>query len=391
MSDDTPAALPTPTTETTRETLTFEDDRGASRSTWIAGALTLAVVGWMASGFILPSEPEDTAQSETTRAPVSVAVRPSKAQTVTLTFQAEGQAQPDRDTAIRAETSGDVAELLVSKGDDVTGGQVIARLSTTRADAEISRVRAELERTQREFDNATQLLERGVATVDRVAEARAALTASQAQLSAAEDTLDASRILAPFDGRIETLSLDEGEFVQAGTEVGRIVDNRPLTVAIQVPQQALNRIRGGQTAEVAFITGEEETGEVSFVGTAAASETRTFLVEIEVPNADGAIPAGISAEIRIPTGETTAHFISPSIVSLSPSGDIGVKTVVDDTVSFVPVRVVRAEIDGVWVSGLPEEAQLITIGQGFVRDGEVVSVSPEAADDATDLAQEATR
>ena len=374
-----------------RETLRFEGDRGARRSTWIAGGVALAVAGWMASGLVLPSEPAAPPAPSDAREPVAVGVRPSEAEAVTLTFQAEGQAQPDRDTSLRAETSGDVAEVLVSKGEDVAAGQTIARLATTRAEADSARAKAELDRAQREFDNASQLLDRGVATADRVAQARASLTAAQAQLAAAEDAVEAAVILAPFDGRIETLTLDAGEFVQAGTEVGRIVDNRPLTVAIQVPQQSLGRIRGGQTAEVAFITGETREGEVAFVGTAASAETRTFLVEITVPNEDGAIPAGISAEVRIPTGQTEAHFISPSIVSLSPNGTIGVKTVEDGRISFRPVELVRAEIDGIWVTGLPETANLVTVGQGFVRDGETVRGRPEADDVTTTLAAEAAQ
>lgn len=322
---------------------------------------------------------------------MAVAVRPSKAEPITLTFQAEGQAQPDRDTGLRTEISGDVAEVLVAKGEDVAAGQIVARLSTVRAEADLARASGELDRTRRDFDNATQLLERGVATADRVSDARAALTSATSQVTAAEEAVAAAIVTAPFDGRIETLSLDEGEFVSAGAEVGRIVDNRPLTVAIQVPQQALNRIRGGQTAEVAFITGERETGAVTFVGTAASAETRTFLVEIEVPNADGAIPAGVSAEIRIPTGKALAHFISPSIVSLSPTGQIGVKTVEEGRVAFHPVQVVRAEIDGIWVTGLGDAVDVITVGQGFVRDGEAVRVRPEeTGDDGTRMAREAT-
>ena len=381
-----------PETRGARETLRFETDRGAGRSTWIAGAVALAVVGWMGSGFVLPSEPADPPAEGAAREPVAVAVRPSQAEPVTLTFQAEGQAQPDRDTGLRTETSGDVAEVLVSKGEDVAAGQTVARLATTLAEADLARAEAELDRARREFDNASQLLDRGVATTDRVAQARAALTAAQAQLAAARDAVEAAVVVAPFDGRIETLTLDAGEFVQAGTEVGRIVDNRPLTVAIQVPQQSLGRIRGGQTAEVAFITGETRTGEVAFVGTAASAETRTFLVEVAVPNEDGAIPAGISAEVRIPTGEAQAHFISPSIVSLSPGGTIGVKTVEDGRVAFRPVELVRAEIDGIWVTGLPERVDLVTVGQGFVRDGEAVRVRPEP-DGATTptLAAEAAR
>lgn len=361
-----------------REELAFQDDKGASRSTWVAAALVIAIVGWMGSGYILPSEDADVPKGSETRVePVAVAVERSTTKPVTLYFQAEGQAQPDRDTSIRAEASGDVADVLVAKGEDVEAGTVIARLSATRAESDLARAREELARAQREFDNASQLLERGVATADRVAQARATLATAQSSVITAEETIESLEITAPFAGRIETLSLDAGEFVQVGADVGRIVDNRPLTVAIQVPQQALRRIKSGQTASVNFITGEERKGTVSFVGTAASAETRTFLTEITVPNEDGAIPAGISAEIRIPTGTVDAHFVQPSTVSLSPEGRLGIKTVDDaNTVVFHPIEVVRAEIDGVWVTGLPEDARIITIGQGFVNEGETVRPSP---------------
>ncbi|QJF53027.1 efflux RND transporter periplasmic adaptor subunit [Roseobacter ponti] len=366
------------------EELTFQDDKGASRSTWIAGALVLVIVGWMGSGYILPSEnPEPPQSADEGMAPVAVTVENSTAEPVTLYFRAEGQAQPDRDTAIRAESSGDVAEIMVAKGEDVAQGAVIARLTSTRADADFARARQELASAQREFDNAMELLDRGVSTADRVSDARADLAAAEASVTAAEETIKALMVVAPFAGRIERLTLDPGEFVQVGAEVGRIVDNTPLTVAIQVPQQALRRIAGGQTASISFITGEEREGTVGFVGTSANAETRTFLAEIEVPNKDGAIPAGISAEIRIPTGEALAHFIQPSTVSLNPDGRLGVKTVTDnDQVAFSPIQVVRAEIDGIWVTGLPETARIITVGQGFVNAGETVrsSTAPRATD-----------
>lgn len=359
------------------ERLSFQDDKGASRSTWLAAALVLAIIGWMGSGFILPSQDKDTSQvSRTEVEPVSVSVKKSSPEPVTLFFQAEGQAKPDRDTSIRSEASGEVSEVLIDKGQDVASDEVLARLSATRAKADLARAREELSRAQREFDNASELLDRGVATTDRVSQARATLAAARAAVTGAEETLEALEITSPFAGRIETLSLDPGEFVQAGAAVGRIVDNRPLTVAIQVPQQALGRIESGQTATVSFITGEKREGTVSFVGTAASAETRTFLTEITVPNEDGAIPAGISAEIRIPTGTAQAHFVQPSTVSLSPEGRLGVKTVDDtDKVVFHPVQIVRAEIDGIWVTGLPEASRIITIGQGFVSAGETVKTS----------------
>ncbi|WP_341861959.1 efflux RND transporter periplasmic adaptor subunit [Gymnodinialimonas sp. 57CJ19] len=361
--------------------LRFDTDKGASRSTWIAALLTLALVGWMGSGFVVPSEdPEEEATAPNTPLAVAVAVQQSVAQPVTLYFNAEGQALPDRDTLIRAEASGEISELLVSMGDYVEEGTLIARISSERAEAQLVQAQQEVTRTQRDLENAQTLLERGVATVDRVEQARSAFTQAAAQLTAAEEALADMAIVAPFAGRIEALDIDTGEFVQAGAEIGRIVDNSPLTVSFRVPQQALGSLESGLPANVTFITGETREATVTFVGTAAAQSTRTFLAEVSLPNEDGAIAAGISAEITIPTAEVTAHFLSPSIVSLSPDGQLGIKAVdAENIVRFYPIEIVRAEINGIWVSGLPDEIDLITVGQGYVSDGEEVRPQVEEA------------
>ncbi len=364
--------------DTTRDALTFDDDKGAWRSTAFAVLLAVAVFGWMMSGFIAPSGAEGETAARQEIAPVSVAVRRSQAEAVTQYFQAEGQALPDRDSALRAETTGDVAEVFVEKGENVKRGAPIARIAVNRAEADLARATEDLARAREDLADVQALFERGVATADRVSQLQAALDAAESQVIAEQDAVDNAMILAPFDGRIEMLDLDPGEFVSAGAEIGRIVDNTPLTVSIQVPQQSLNTIKDGQPANVAFITGEVREGVVSFVGTSAAAETRTFLTEIEVPNDEGDIPAGISAEISIPTGEVVAHFLSPSIVSLDTDGRLGVKTVdADNIVVFYPIDVVSAQIDGVWVTGLPETVNIVTVGQGFVSEGEVVSPQAE--------------
>lgn len=360
------------------ETLAFQSDPGANRATWIAGILVLALVGWMGSGFIFPSETQAPPLRSTAIAPVAVAVRASQAEPVAQVFRAEGQALPDRETTLRAEASGDVAAVLVTEGADVDQGTVVARLDDTTVQADKARAAQELARAQQDFDNTQSLRERGVATADRLAQTRATLAAAKAQMTAAEEAEERLSIIAAFTGRVEALDLNAGEFVSAGSDVGRLVDITPLTVSIQVPQQSLGRIKTGQTATVRFITGEEREGVVTFVGTSASAETRTFLAKIEVENDDGAIPAGISAEVRIVTDEVLAHFLSPSIVSLNAQGDLGVKTIDQNNfVLFSEVNIVRAQIDGIWVTGLPDLANIITVGQGFVREGDIVAPQSE--------------
>ncbi|WP_324754313.1 efflux RND transporter periplasmic adaptor subunit [Roseovarius sp. Pro17] len=368
-----------------RKTLTFDSDVGSTRSRWVAGGLAVAIIGWMGSGYILPSsDPTPVTAASATPKAVTVAVRQSVAESVEQVFVAEGQALPDRDTAIRAETSGQIAELLVDKGAVLEAGQVIARFDTAARRSDLARAKEELNRAQREFDNASALVARGVATVDRVSEARATLAAAEAGVTTAEEAIGNTEIRAPFAGRLETLDIDTREFVSTGTDIGRIVDNTPLTIRIQIPQQSLSDIKVGQTAEVAFITGATGTGEVKFVGTSADVDTRTFLAEIEVPNEGGTIPAGISAQLRIPTGKLTAHFVSPAILSLDTDGTLGIKTVTaDNLVEFHKISIVRAQTDGIWVSGLPDEAQIISIGQGFVNNGETVDPQPDGDDNVS--------
>ena len=360
------------------ERLRFRDGRGASWSAWIAVALILLIAGWFASGMLSvdedPARPADSGAS----APVSVAVRSSTAGTVADVFVAEGQAIPDRETAVRAEASGELDEVAVEKGARLEEGEVIARFDAAPREADLRRAKAEVERAARDFANAQTLQERGAATLDRVAQTRAALAAAEAQLAAAEEALANTVIRAPFDGRLEDLRINPGEFVSAGAEVGRIVDNTPLTVRGRIPQQSVARIRAGQTAQVSFITGETREGTVTFVGTNADPGTRTFLLEVRVPNEDGAIPAGVSAEIRIETGQVEGHIITPALLALDERAALGLKPANDENgVEFYEVEVVRSQSDGVWVRGLPEEVRIITVGQGFVRAGERVDPRPD--------------
>lgn len=362
-----------------RQTLSFDSDAGSKRSKFIAGGIAVLIGLWMGSGYIIPSDaPEEATVAPVAPKAVTVAVRGSRAESVTQVFVAEGQALPDRDTMVRAESGGEISEVLVAKGDVVEAGDLIARLSTTARDSDLARAREELNRAQREYDNAEALLNRGVSTVDRVSQARATLAAAQASVTTAEEALNNTEIRAPFPGRLEMLDISAGEFVSTGDEIARLVDNTPLTIQVQVPQQALKDIEEGQDAEVMFITGAEAQGKVQFVSSSASAETRTFTAEIRVENADGTIPAGISARVRIPTGETRAHFVSPAILSLDTNGTLGVKTVNDENkVVFNKIAIVRAQTDGIWIAGLPDETEIITIGQGFVNDGETVDPQPE--------------
>jgi len=353
---------------------------GGSRSGWLAAFLVIGLVGWMGSGLIWPSEPAKapvaarTGQEDAKR--VTVAVQSSQAEIVRQYLVSEGQALPVRLSQIRASAEGSVEALEARKGDYVEAGTVIARLEPEDRAAIRDQARAELERRRRDFDAVESLAERGYATKARLEEARAALASADAQVAAAGESLKDIVIQAPFSGVLDDLMIEKGEFVASGKDIGVIVDVDPLVIEIQIPQQSVSKVRAGMEAEISFITGEKRGGTVRYVSANANASTRTFAAEIEVPNPDRTIPAGISAQARIPIGQTPAHFVSPAVLSLGSDGALGVKIVEnEDVVKFYPVELVRAETKGIWITGLPDAARIISVGQGFVSDGETVITS----------------
>jgi multidrug efflux system membrane fusion protein len=109
----------------------------------------------------------------------------------------------------------------------------------------------------------------------------------------------------------------------------------------------------------------------------ADTATRAFRVEVELPNPDAKLRDGVSADIHIPVKRVKAQQISPGILVLDDSGTVGVRTVQNGKVAFIPVQVISDGPEGMWIAGLPDKVTVITVGQEFVSDGEKVETVPD--------------
>jgi len=96
-----------------------------------------------------------------------------------------------------------------------------------------------------------------------------------------------------------------------------------------------------------------------------------------VDNADQSIRDGQTADIAIQTEGTPAHLLPASAMTLSDDGALGLRVVIDGIVRFAPVRMIRDTANGVWLAGLPEMVDVITVGQEFVTDGTPVRITYE--------------
>jgi len=173
-------------------------------------------------------------------------------------------------------------------------------------------------------------------------------------------------------------------------EVATIVDNDPLVVSVRITQQDVSALKLGQSASVTFATGQQRDGNIRYIAARADEDTRTFRVEVELPNPNGEIPSGISAEARVPTGTLLAHYVSPAALSLNDEGKLGIKTVDEhNKVTFHTASIVLSDVDGAWITGLPPQARIITLGHGFVQIGEEVQVAEEQGKAEPDGSREA--
>lgn len=343
-----------------------------ARRWWIMAVVVLAAVVWIVSGVLTrePPAPERAAERE----PMAVEVEQRMARPIERVLVLQGEVEPDQLVVVRAETAGQVAEWHVPRGARVEAEEEIARLRMDDREAQRQRAIAQLRRAESEFEAIRGLVERDFATPQERAAREAELEAARAELEAVEVDIANTRIRSPIDGVVDRRVSERGDFLSIGDPVAEIVDNDPLIAVVRVPQHQVHRVRSGQPARVRFLGGEEAEGEVTFVGALADPATRTFRMEVTLPNPDWALPAGISAEVTVPTDEVMAHAISPAHVTLGPDGRVGAMVVDDNDVArFFPVEAVRATTDAIWFTGLPEEVRLITVGQGFISPGERVA------------------
>jgi multidrug efflux system membrane fusion protein len=158
-----------------------------------------------------------------------------------------------------------------------------------------------------------------------------------------------------------------------GDECATLVAIDPLLFIGQVSERSIANVTMSAKGIVSFVTGESQEAQISFVSESAEDATRTFRIEATVPNPDGSLRAGVTAVLNLPLEATPAHFVSGSVITLNDDGQVGVR-IVDDTstVRFMPVVIIGEEPNGLWLAGLPETINLITVGQDFVLDGQKV-------------------
>jgi multidrug efflux system membrane fusion protein len=362
------------------------------RRTYITALIIIvACVAWLFSGLIGKPAPEikpslaaanvATAGKSTDRAPAHVRARVIRATDQTEDVVVRATTASKRTVEVRAMVSGRVASPPVEVGTPVKAGQLLCQLDPADREAWVAEGEAAVTQARLEQEGNLKLQSQGYQSETQSMAAKAKLAGAVASLSQRRIELERTSIRAPFDGVVEVRQAELGAFLQPGAPCVTLLAPDPILVVGQVAEKDVGALSVGQNATARLIDGRDVTGTVSFVALAAQSETRTYRVEVLVPNPDHTIRSGITADLRIPRGVVKAHRISPALLALDDAGGVGVRIIDSgNVVRMLPVTVIKDDSLGVWVTGLPEAATVITVGQELVVAGDIVNITyePEA-------------
>ena len=339
----------------------------------LSACLFFGLIVWMLSASLLKSTPKTAAQTAIiTPQKMRVVIKESKAQWIEPTIIASGQTAPNKESTLKAEIIGVVASINKHKGEVLKQGDTIVKLKVSDKLARLEEAEAGVYDEETTLKAMQHLKPQGYSEETKFNDTKTALAKAKAQLLAINIELSKTNITAPFDGILSELNVEEGDYLKAGDPIGAIVNNSPLMVEVGIAEKDINQVTLGAKALVHLITGEQLTGKVRFISPKANVATRMFTVEIELPNPNN-LRAGLSSEAIIFAPAVLTHFISPALLSMDQQGTLGIKTIDENNiVHFQPINIIRANNAGLWVSGLPTTATLVSIGQGFVNEGEII-------------------
>ncbi len=348
----------------------------------MAAGLTAAIGVWMSSGTVVvggvgtgenatPAPSERIAEGA--NGVFRVKVVHLSAQDRQAVLEVRGRTEAEAKVAVRSETTDDVVKRPVREGAHVSAGDILCELDRGTREASILEAKAALAQAKLDNSAASELATKGFTAQTRAAATQAQLDAAQARLKEAELELDRTIIRSPIDGVIESPMAEIGAQLSQGDICATVVDSNPMIAIGQVSELNIGQISLDMPAEVRLVTGETLEGHVRYISPSANPDTRTFRVEVELPNPDGKARDGVTAVTRLPLPKEKAHKISPAILTLNDAGQVGIRAVDGDNKTvFYPARVLGGEKDGIWVGGLPEEVSVIVVGQEYVGDGETV-------------------
>jgi multidrug efflux system membrane fusion protein len=347
----------------------------------LAALVVLAgFAAWMGTGefsSVGSAANEDQAKTEAAEQPAAplrtvAVVTPPRVQHARA-IRISGKTDAEKRVTLATRVMGVIESLPVKQGQRVERGDLIMRLDARDKEAAVRMAESVVAQRQAEAEAAERLVGGGNAPKLQADQARAALATATSQLESAKAELAQYEMYAPYNGVVDRVPVQPGSTILAGAEVATLINLDPLLAIGEVSERDLRYLKIGDKAEIRLVDGTTVQGTLRYISRDASSATRTYRIEVAIPNENKELPAGMTAEIKLLAESTDAVALPRSVVTLSGAGDLGIRAVdKDDKVVFFPIDLVDDTPNGLVLGGIPADARIIVAGQDLVTEGDTV-------------------
>ena len=407
------------------------------KSTIISFIILLTVTGWFLSGQISISDEnkQNELNSQNIDENNNIIIEKNNslkveskviyAEEIVPSITLQGQTVYNRTINVKSETTGNIINKNYKRGKIVTSNELLVEISIEdrqellnsytkdlerinkeilineqKKDNSILKTKEQIKLFEIEYQSAKQLIDKGLSSKSKLSLASFNLANAKSNLRDIELNyqsqfanlesqianikskiknitidIDNTKISSPFEGIINDSYVELGDYVRPGDVLFSLVDLNPIKIQGYLSETDVNNIKIGTQAAVRTSNSITKTGKITFISPTAETATRTFEITIEANNDDLLFKSGITASIKIKGSSIKAHKISPSILTLQDDGTVGIKAIDENNkVVFYPIKKEIDTIDGMWVSGLPDEVKLIITGQEYITVGQTVEI-----------------
>jgi membrane fusion protein (multidrug efflux system) len=294
-------------------------------------------------------------------------------------IRAASTIEAELQVTVHAESTGRVTVLDLEEGDEVTEGDVLARIRRDAQSLGFERAETNLADVEREFERVKRLLEQGIASQSEYDQAKTKLDAAYLDMKDRKIGLSNTVLKAPFSGVVTRRFVDPGGFVSSGAQVFEITDFKTLVARVYVPEKELDRIAVGQPADVVgkAAKNRQGVGEVERIAPVVDATTGTVKVTIGLPDSLAGGPTGflpgMYAEVTLTTEVHENVPIVPKPALVHEDEQTFVFVAEGDRAKKQLIEVGLADDDFVEiVSGLEVGAKIIVAGQAGLKDGGLI-------------------
>lgn len=333
----------------------------------------------LAAFFLAACQPgagdSDSDEDEAAAIPVETAT-PTRADIVAV-YSGTAPIEAFADATVIAKVGGEVRDILVEEGDDVTVGELLARLDGDRLRLEMQQAEANLRKLQRDYQRNVDLSERGLISAGDFEKIQYEMEALQATFDLATLELGYTKIRAPIAGVISERFIKIGNTIDVNAPTFQVTSLEPLISYLHVPEREYRRIQAGQHAAIHIdaLAGSQFDAVVSRVSPVVDPGTGTFKITIEVSDPSRRLKPGMFGRISIVYDRHADAMQIPRSAIVVEAGQSTVYVIADNVAERRVIRTGYAEGGQIEVlEGLNETEAFVIVGQTNLKDGSKVSV-----------------